>query len=311
MIEVIDRIVNWTLALILVTSVLVLFGEDVYKAIRDIFVSRKRINFYREKKMNELERLLSVVSGNNLKSSNFIIFSVSLAIVLFIVFYSISGGIDMWVFFVSIGGGLLPAVFQWRRLQNRRIKSSYEGLDLITTFYNSYIVCNSNMLDTLNMTAAALKNCPYSRENVARLSKAVQVYRAEAELQEAVDVFAYSYKTEWAKILAFNIFTCIFEGLDISAALNSLIEQFKRAQAVLEKSKRNNMEAGMLLTLLAPITYFGLLYYSSTTFGRTLFECIALQFTTPTGLKYFFAMVVMIIVCWSLSSIISRPKYDL
>lgn len=311
MIFVIDRIVNWLLGLAVIAITLSMCGESAYVLLRDMFVSRRKLRFTTGKKNNNLVRMLAVVSGDKSKIGNFAPLSVVLAAVVFIILVSISGSLDIWIFAVSAGVGLLPIIIQWGRLQSMRIKGSYEGLDLITAFSNSYIVSNFNAISALDMTMSALANCPYSRFNVARLSKAAKVYQTEEDLQEALEVFVYAYKTEWADILSFCIFTGIHEGTNISASLSSLIEQFKRARQVAEKNRRYNRETMILMKLLIPVAYFGLLYYGSTLFGKSFWTVMLQQFTSPMALKLFIVMFIMVVVCWVLSSIVSRPKYDL
>lgn len=311
MIDVLDRIVNWLLALVIAACTVNLFGRDAYLLIRDVIIPRRRLNFRSVRHINQLERMLAVVSGNRASLSNFALLSVSLALIILIIMVSLTGSIDVWIVLASSGIGFLPLLIQWGRLQSIRIKGSYEGLDLVTTLYNNYIICSSNIIFALDMTVPALKKSPYSKYNLARLSKAIKAYKTEYDLQEAVDTFAYSYRTEWANILSFCIFIGVYEGTNITAALESLVEQFKRVRQVMERNKRYNRETFVLMKALIPVAYFGLLYYGSTLFAKSFWQIILQQFTNPMGLKLFVVMAVMACGCWVLSAIISRPKYDL
>jgi predicted permease len=79
----------------------------------------------------------------------------------------------------------------------------------------------------------------------------------------------------------------------------------------MEKSRRYNRETFLLMKFLIPVTYFGLMYYGSTLFGKSFWSVLLQQFTSPLALKMFVAMVIMVCGCWVLSSIVSRPKFDL
>lgn len=312
MLEILDRMVNWILTLLIIGSAVWVFGGDSYKFVHDSMTARKRLNFNRSDRGGiHLERMLAVVSGDRGSTRRFLLLSIIIALLTFIIIASLSGSVDLWMMLVSVGVGLLPLLFQWGRLQNLRVKGSYEAIDLITTFTNRYVLNNFNVIMALDSTVLALQNSPYSRYNIARLSKAIKMYRTPEDLQNALDDFAYAYRTDWATRFGNNIYIGVFDGLNISNSLSSLLESLKRARVLMEKNKRYNRESFMLMWGFVPLVYFGLFYYGSTLFAKSFFAILAQQFTSPMALKMFFLIVLLSCVSWVLSTIVTRPKYDL
>ena len=312
MLEVIDRLVNWLLSAGLIIAACALLGREPYLYLRDLLTSRKRMHFMRrEKRTNPLERLLRSVSGEKADVGRFTALSGAIAGLALIVLWAAAGRFSVGMVILALGFGLVPLLVRWAQLQSKRVRGSYEGMSLVTTLSNCYIITSKNMITALDLTVNSLKDCPYSKRIIAMLTKTLKQAKNEEDVKEALEMLTYSYRTEWASILSFCIFIAVVDSSDVSAALASLIEQFKRAKQVMEKAKRYNREAFLIMQLLVPAVYVGLMCYGAYMFNRSVFSVFMQQITDPTGIKMLVAMLGLGTVCWVLASIIRKPKYDL
>jgi hypothetical protein len=311
MVEIIDRFVNWLLAIVLVAAVVSLTWTSVYIYFRDSVMVRRRLSFTKVRRTSGMEQMLKLVSGEKASMGRFRLFSIALGVMTLLLLITTTGMFNIWMLMLAIAVGFIPMAVQWMRLHSRRTKGSFEGIELVTVLANAYVVCGKSMTSALDMTVTGMKTAPYSKYVVARLAKQVKTYKTESDLLEAMDNFIFAYRTEWAQLLAFSIFNAVIDGLDVSSSLASLLEQFQRANQVQEKSKRNNRETFVVMLLLVPLSYVGMMAYGASMFGKSVWDILRLQVTSPMGIKLLIVIITLSVACLALTNIVTKPKYDL
>lgn len=289
---------------------MVVFGPDIYIGFRNTIRHRRRIRD-RVKTPGFMERILAVASSGKLGATGFLIVSGALAVVVFVLLVVLTGSVSLFIALISLGTGALPLLIGWIRLRSLRVNGSYEGIDLITVFIKNYVVHGGNAVSALQAAVGDLSDRLYSQRHLAALSKSVMMYRSEAELRDALAGFVFAYQTEWARLFAFCLYIGIHDGLRIDNALDSIMEQFQRARQVMEKSKRYNRETKIILCGLIPISYVGLMLYGASLFGLPVHAVLAGQFAPPINLLLFFVMAMLAALCAVLSSMVSKPAFDL
>lgn len=307
----VDNIVNWLFIFIGGFGIWMIFGDAVIGVVRSWLPVRRSILSSRESGKS-LNRLLAVTSGKTaLTNRDFIALSVGLALVVLIVLLSI-GKVDLFSLLIAAGAAFMPWLYKYSQLERMRVTGSYEGQDLVTELNNQYRLSSFNVIVAIDATIASLgTRCPYSKRNLARLSKRLKVYGTEAELREVLDQFSFAYKTEWSYVLSYCIYTGVQDGSRITAALDSLLEQFRRANESMEKRKRANSETHKILIFLIPAAYIGLTLYGAYAFRVPLLKVIHTQFSIPLAVQLFCVIVLLSITAVVIAGLVSRPKYDL
>jgi hypothetical protein len=209
------------------------------------------------------------------------------------------------IFFASLPYALLRA-----RLLSARIEGSYEGQIILAEILNEYKINYFNMSRAIDQSIKRLEAAPIGRGHLFRLSLSLRVVKSEAEIRQALDGFIYAAGTEWARMLAENIYYAAAEGMTVTAGLEDLLAECGHTKKAIERQKRLNNESDVMVKVLTPLMYFILIGTLPYYFKIPLAEVVSTQLFTPMGLL----LLLLIIALWLLGIVlvrlISRPKFD-
>lgn len=315
MIKFFDTIVKISIYIILFTGIWLVFRKTVmgfYKKSR--YTSRFKNGSLgkKESKFSQHINLLLFLTLNK-KGKNYSYAFIALSMVLFLVsFYTFCSLFRASIFFILISAlvGMLPYMVLRLKLSGQQLEASYEAEVLISELTNMYKISSLNMTEAVGRTIDTLKNCPHSKKALFHLSIALRQYRSQEELQLAVDSFAAGIGTEWAKILGMNIFESIFNGTDVSVALDGILSELKEIKSIIEKDKRANNEAFTMVKFIIPAVYVFSIYASIKFFGSTLQKFFYYQFNTALGIKFFMVIIALSILSYGAMFILKKPKFD-
>lgn len=284
--------------------------------------SRKTVKRYRDnqkeqgtKKKNKyyrhLELLISVTL--NRKSPYIILTFLTLSAVLMVLalLFCLSAKQPLLTsLMVSFGFGISPYVFLLLRLYVIRVKSSYEAVGLVTELINQYKINWFNMIEAVDRTVPHLKNEPFTRRALFRMAIELKQYRNIEELDEIIQEFTYSIKTEWAILLANNMFLSIGYGDNVQVSLEDILEELKELKAITEKDKQFNTESFIMIKYLAPGLYIASVFSMFQFFGFNIKKFIAYQFQNPQGFQFFVFTMLFILINAIVYYFVKKPKND-
>lgn len=239
----------------------------------------------------------------------FFLISFLLFAITFSTLFSRTYGI-MYQTLLSLFMAALPYVLMRLKLRAIQVDGSYEAIELITKLTNQYKVNSKNMIIAIDKTIPELDNCPYSKKALFRLSMGVKEYRRPEDLKNLTYEFSYSLGTEWSKNLSTSLYFSINDGLDVSTSLDDYIEELKQISDSMEKAKRDNNEAFVLIKFVIPILYVFFLIMSVKTVGFTFEKFFNYQFKTAIGLRSGTIVFVSMIANYILYLLFKKPKYD-
>jgi hypothetical protein len=155
-----------------------------------------------------------------------------------------------------------------------------------------------------------LDSAPIGKEHLYRLSMRFRTAKSDEDTKKALDEFMYAVGTEWAKMLASNIYCAVADGTVVTAGLEDLLLECEYTKKTLESQKRLNGEAGTMIKILAPLVYIVLIGSLPYYFGVSWGEVLLLQFFTPTGFMLMTVIVVLCIAAIIIINLINRPRFD-
>ncbi|MDD2483685.1 MAG: hypothetical protein PHQ50_01460 [Eubacteriales bacterium] len=258
-----------------------------------------------------MEALNATQADEKIRKKTMLLIGVSGIISLISLTFSIACGFGGLGILLCLFFTLLPYASCRIKLLNQQISGSYEGEILITEILNQYKINHQNIKEAIDISIGCLDKTPVSKKLLFRLSLRLKTCRTENELREILDTFAESSGTEWAKMLALNIFYAVSEDTSISAGLEDLLKECEHAGKMIEHSKRQNNEAFVMLKFLAPAFYVGLMWSLHKYFEMSYPEIILFQFNTSMGALIFFSAVVLTFICGAMASVAKRPKFDI
>jgi len=308
-----STIIKIILFILLIGSLWYALGDNIVKYIKDSIAKRKRLQQFsvsnKGKRRSGFSKIIKFRAIAGFESENIIVFSIiifvfSLILISFLINFSLST-------ILSSGAiAMLPIALKRIKLEEMRIKGSYDGKEIVSLILNNYHICNRKMILALNKTAIELKT-DYSRNVFSELAREVKTYKSTEELSEIVDNMNYAYNTTWSKLLSYAIIYSVENSEDVTEVLEDILSYFKRLNESAEVHKRYNSETNKLLQFFVPISYVALMWYGSSIYGYTLFELLQKQFTVPANLQLFIYIVIGYIICIVLAKLINQPKYDL
>lgn len=205
----------------------------------------------------------------------------------------------------------LPYLLLRARLRSIRIGSSYEGNEIVTTIINNYKHNSFNIIEAIDRSACDDRLSFFSRNNLLRLSVILKSYKDESELDDAVNTFVYAYNTEWSILLGMNIKIAAFDGTNVSASMEDILEELRNTGEAHELNKRYNNETFTMIRFLLIPFYLFTVYISISGFGFTLKKFIEYQFLTDLGFSFAVLTYNAIALCFLVYSFIKRPKFDI
>lgn len=299
----------------LMGSLWFILGNNITVYFKGILAKRKRLNQFeqitdsKKDSKNWFSKIIRFKAIAGLEAENVII--ISLVVFLFaIVVLSYYINLSAGTILTSIAFGLLPIVFKRIKLEEKRIKGSYDGKEIVALVINNYHICNKSMERTLERVALEIKT-KYSKEVFTQLAREVKIYKNSERLHQIVDSMHYAYDTTWSKLLSYAIFSAVENAQDVTDVLEDILSYFKRLNESAEVNKRYNNETNKLLQFFVPISYIGLMWYGASLYGYTLIELLKKQFSTPANIQLFILIVIGYIICIVFARLLNQPKYDL
>ncbi|MGF6375189.1 hypothetical protein M2140_000223 [Clostridiales Family XIII bacterium PM5-7] len=207
--------------------------------------------------------------------------------------------------------GSLPYFYTITRLNRQRIARSREGDILVHELLNNYKIYDYNIGEAIDMTIATIEEAPHGRQVLMNLSRGLHSAMTKPEVEIVLDDFRYALDTTWGNILASSISFAHINGVRVDCALEDLAETMTKSRKVLEHGKRENNEARLMLTYLAPVSYLLSIVGACKYFGFTLQKFFVYQFSTPTGLSWFLIMVMIYIGGVLVNGFLASEKMDI
>lgn len=191
-----------------------------------------------------------------------------------------------------------------------RVSISYDADLIITELANNYKIYSNNMIQALEATIKIISDIQVSKRIITRFVIKVKEYSNEEELQAAIDEFVYAIDTEWAKMLANNLYLSINSGLDVTNSLEDIVKELVIAKSNFEKTDRMNNENIMVGKYLTPILYIGSVYLAVDYFDYTIREFFYYQFKSTSGINYFVIIVILTVININFMYYIKNRKFD-
>ena len=258
-----------------------------------------------------LSRLIKITTGIEWKYSVqlFLIITVLISLFTAVITQGIVKGI-LRVLLVTVIS-LIPLVLLLAKLQTLRVRSSKEGKVLIIELLDNYKIHYYNMQHAVEVTAMTIEEAPNCKKLLFNLSKGLNRAAGSKQIRMLLDDFRYAVGTSWAGILTDNIYFALSSGLRVDMALDDLINSVAMAEEVIEKSKRENNEAGLIIKYLVPGCYILTVIGAVKFFGLTLNEFFHYQFGTEAGISWFVAIIVMYFASLIARFFLTQNKLDL
>jgi hypothetical protein len=209
------------------------------------------------------------------------------------------------VFFAAVPYALLRS-----KLAASQITGSYEGQTILLEILNEYKINHYNMRHAIERSLRHLDTAPIGKEHLYRLSMQLRTAKGDEDIKKALDDFMYAVGTEWAKMLASNIYCAVADDTIVTAGLEDLLLECEYTKKTLESQKRLNGEAGTMIKVLAPLVYIALIGSLPYYFAISWPEVIMLQFFTPTGFVLMIGIVGLCIASIIVINLINRPRFD-
>ncbi len=300
------------LILLLVLGVMLVIFDDAVIILKEIAAKLKI--FFKVSKESKVEKHLYkyvAVIKEDEKISGYIKNLISVSVILyvgsFIFFYSLIGAKAI---FLSLIVSLGPYLYLRFKVVIAQRQGSFEGESLIIEIRAQYRINQKNMYYAIDETIKSIGDkIPFSKKALLRLSLKLKTFSSSAELSEILEEFAFSYDTEWSNLLAQNIYNYAFEGIDISAGLNDMVQMCKQINANREAKKRENAQSISIVKILCPSFFIGFVFLLLKMFEMK--DIIAIQFFTWPGILLLFSIVLSFIAVIVITSLMKNQKYDL
>lgn len=311
------------LTVVLVASILLAGGVilHVLKGLRDWHelilaeVSRHRKN--RKDKAEEtpeskfdrsIRYLIETAWGGRISVRTFKI--ISAAIFLFFLIlgaavFNYSTGLLM-----GTAAGTAPFLLLRVKLERERSHASYEAEQLVVSILNKYRISHFNIEEAMEAVIQDVVDLPLTRKMLFRLLIKVRTTKNEEGIRDATRIFAYNIGTNWARMLANNIFQAEANGMNVSVSLEDILSQLREARALAEERKRSNLESVVLVKLFCPGAYLFFAYLAIEKFDLGLAGYLYNQFMTRQGLILFFYFIMLFFTGYLLLELVQNKKFD-
>ncbi len=241
-----------------------------------------------------------------------------------LIFIAGSLGLGLTVFIllaVSYGAALalygflaaaaIPYILMKARLQDLRVDMSREGEQLLTELLNNYRIGHYNMREAIERTAVTIEEAPISRRMLLDLSREMNAATGDEEVKRAIERFRLALSTSWGDLLAANLEFAELDGIRVTESLKDLAEGVSDARRLLEQTRRETSDSGMVLKVLFPVMCILIYLGATAAFGLTPAEFIHNQFGTPTGVGWAIGLLLSYALSLLASAYVSRQKMDI
>lgn len=189
----------------------------------------------------------------------------------------------------------LPYIFLRLKVNRIKVQSSHEGAELISELLNNYKIYHKNMLEAIDQTITVTGDDMHIKKILLSLTRRIKENSDENALREALNDFAYSINTQWAKMLANNIYVSITYDIDVILGMEDIIKEMEIVKEIQEARKQETAEGDIIAKYLmigifllniflfvnqGVITFEDFIKYSISSSGAKLmvYICIAYAF---------------------------------
>lgn len=298
-----------------------IFGGIIYLIRKDLSLFYIWQKEYRFSKMNtvkikkneseydhHIRYILLAVFGKNTKISVLQFKAFSLFLLLFFLALCTRQMSFIVAIPISFTIASMPYIYIRLRLLQLRNRSSHEAEQLISEMIAKYRMKNFNVEETIESVLTS-KNVKVSKPLLSKLLIKLRTSRNDKEIFEATNIFAYSIGTNWAKILASNIYQANKFGINISLSLEDILINLREARILQEERSRNTSEPRRMMYFI-PISYLLLFVMSVWFVGIDVKHFLYNQFGTKEGLTIFCLCMIGLMISNLFLIFISNKKLD-
>jgi Flp pilus assembly protein TadB len=189
-----------------------------------------------------------------------------------------------------------------------RSSSSNEAELLVSELLIKYKIKNFNIEEAIDAVLET-KGLVSTRQMLSKLLIKLRSTRIDSDIRDATQIFAYSIDTNWARMLASNIYQSSRNGINVSLSLEDILVQLRVARTLKEERKRETAEPRRMFYSI-PIFFFVLFVMSVKFMGIDFPHYMKNQFGTPQGLFMFGLAVMGFLITYFFLSLLNNRKFD-
>lgn len=211
---------------------------------------------------------------------------------------------------MAAAAGAAPFLLLRVKLERERSRASFEAEQLVVSILNKYRISRFNIEEALEAVIEDVADLPLTRKMLFHLLIKMRTTKNMEEIRDATRIFAYNIGTNWAKMLANNIFQAEAKGMNVVVSLEDILSQLREARVLAEERKRNNLESVILVTLFCPGIYLVFSYFAIEKFNLGLNGFLYQQFMTKQGLILFIYFLLLFFTGYLLLELVQNKKFD-
>lgn len=211
---------------------------------------------------------------------------------------------------MAAAAGAAPFLLLRIKLERERSRASYEAEQLVVSILNKYRISHFNIEEALEAVIEDVTDLPLTRKMLFHLLIKMRTTKNKEEIRDATKVFEYNIGTNWAKMLANNIFQAEARGMNVVVSLEDILSQLREARVLAEERKRSNLESVILVKLFCPGAYLLFSYFAIEKFDLGFTGFLYNQFMTKQGLILFFYFLLLFFTGYLLLELVQNKKFD-
>ena len=280
-------VIPWVIGIFLISQ------NSIYNGIMEIRLRRRlKERRRREKEENlqlyKIRMILKTVFRRDLSAGLFLSINIIFAFLsglLAAYYYSLVTAII--AFFVA---GILPGIFVMIKLSEIRNKVSRDGESFLGDYLANYRATNMDVLEAIARIGSKEQPKGSLESYLLKVLFSVRNDSSAFNVRQALNEFAFTVNTHWARLFSYNLSIGIISGEDISLALEDVFIQLREGRALLERRKRLNSEAARIVLILIPLMYVSTVFVSVNFIGLEFKEFLSHQFKSSQGFSLFILM---------------------
>lgn len=238
-------------------------------------------------------------------------FYLKLATTILFLFFLILAGKVLWIgtaFVIALSVAIIPYLILRVRLENIRGQSSHEGELLVSQLLIKYRTSNYNIEEAIE-SLLLLKGLAKTNVFLSRLLLSIRNAQDDNDLKKAIHIFQYSVGTNWAKVLASNIYQATTTGINVTASLEDILIQLREARKLWEEQVRNTSEPRRMMWSI-PVLYAIFMVVALYYIEMPLKDYLYNQFCTTRGVTFFSIMTIGFGASCVLVALLFSRKFD-
>lgn len=206
--------------------------------------------------------------------------------------------------------GVMPYIFLRIHLENKRHKASFEGESFVPLLLSKYRLASLDMQRTLEFLTEDENTPPICRNNLISILSKVRTSGDSDKIKRVFKNFEFAVNTNWGRMAAYNMALAFTEGVDVSSALEDLIQQITEARKLAEERRRLNSESGRLVVFMVPVSYVVSIFLGAKYVGIPLPKLIYNQFMTSQGFAFFVLILFVFVINIMLLKVVENRRLD-